>query len=200
MHAGAGAEIGGHGPALNAVKHAIDKDGARSGVVAVARDAAVSVTREIEVGIDRNALRGAVNIDAGFSHALHGDQRDHHAGPVHADRAAAGAAPAAESAGRQHGLVLRPFPGQSADFVRGNAALLFRPFSGLGNPVRLCPERSPSTLQIHKCVSSHTLYHRYLRSARYRRSPAPWRHRYPGRGENHLPPRQSVGVVIDRDR
>ena len=120
-----------------AVEHAPRELEAGGGVLAVAGDAALGVAREVEVVVDGRALRGRVDVAARLAHALHGGERDHAAAPLDAVRGAAGAAPAAQAAGGQHGLALAPLTGERADLRRRDATLGLSPLTGLGHAVGL---------------------------------------------------------------
>ena len=120
-----------------AVEHAPGELEAGGRVLAVAGDAALGVAGEVEVVVDGRALRGRPDVGARLAHALHGGERDHAARPLDAVRGAAGAAPAAEAAGGQHGLLLAPLAGQRADLAGRHAGLLLGPLAGLGHAVGL---------------------------------------------------------------
>ncbi len=106
-------------------------------VVHVTGDAAFGVAREVERLVGRCALRGAPDVAARFAVALHRRQRDHHPGPLVAGGGTAGTAPAAQTAGGQHGLLGAPLPSQSPDLPRGDTALALGPLRGLGHTVAL---------------------------------------------------------------
>ena len=106
-------------------------------VLAVAGDAALGVAGEVELVVHRGALGGGVDVGARLAHALHGGQCDHAAGPLDAVRGPAGAAPAAEAAGGQHGLLLAPLAGEGADLGGRHAGFGFGPLAGLRNAVGL---------------------------------------------------------------
>ncbi len=103
-------------------------------VVDVAGDAALGVAREEELLVAGSALRGAPDVAARLAVALHGRQGDHDAGPLVAGGGTAGAAPAAETAGGQHGLLAAPLAGQRPDLARRDARLDLGPLGVFGTP------------------------------------------------------------------
>src|SRR5690606_13939832 len=104
----------------------------------VAGHAAFGVTGEIEIQVDRAAPLQVAHVDAGLAETLHRDQADHGARPLDAGLVAAGAAvTVAPAAGRKIGALARPFAGQRADILGGDAGFLLLPFRRLRNPVFL---------------------------------------------------------------
>ena len=162
-----------------AVEHAPGELEAGGGVLAVAGDAALGIAREVEVGVDRRALRGRPDVGAGLAHALHGGQRDHAARPLDAVRGAAGAAPAAQSAGRQVGFASCAHSRARARISQaGTPTLGFGPLAGLGQlAVASCRARTRPTPRSRRRAWPRTPCRRSLRSAMCRR----WQTRARGR-------------------
>ena len=98
-------------------------------MVQVAGHAPFGVAREIEIGVHRRAPLEVAHVDARLADTLHGDQADHHPGPLDAGGVAARPAVAvAPAAGAEIGLLPAPVAGQRADRLGGHAGLGLLPF------------------------------------------------------------------------
>ena len=121
-------------------EHAVHAAVAGRRLLRVAGDAALGVAGEDERVVRRRALRGPPDVAARLAVALHGGERDHGARPLVAGGRAAGAAPAAEAAGGEHGLLGAPLARQGADLAGGDAALALGPLRRLGHAVGLAED------------------------------------------------------------
>src|SRR6185436_10878290 len=94
----------------------------------VARHAAVGITREIEIEVERAAPLQIAHVDAGLAEALHRGQAHHHARPLDAGLVAAGAAVAvAPAAGRQIDALPAPLARERTHVPRRHTGLLLLP-------------------------------------------------------------------------
>ena len=134
----------------------------RRRLLRVTRDAALGVAGEDERLVGRRALRGAPDVDARLAVALHGGQGHHGARPLVARRRAAGAAPAAEAAGGEHGLLGAPLAGQGADLAGGDAALALGPLRRLGHVVGRADDVVLPLVEAHGAVAHVVLVVRSL--------------------------------------
>src|SRR5205823_5729611 len=104
----------------------------------VARHAAVGVTGEIEIEIERAAPLQIAHVDARLAQPLHRGEADHHARPLDAGLVAARAAVAvAPASGRKINAFSSPLARERAHIFGRNAGLLLLPLGRLRDAVLL---------------------------------------------------------------
>ena len=123
------------------VRHALVVVGGVRAVDEVAGEAALAVAREVEAEVERRAELQVAEVAARPAVALHGAEDGHHPRPLHARRAAAGAADThAPASCAEVGLLAAPLACQCAHVAGGHARFLFLPFGRLGHAVALAED------------------------------------------------------------
>src|SRR5260221_2837010 len=123
------------------LRHTLIELDRHRGVFEIARHAAVRVTGEVELEIERAAPLQVTHVDARLAQALHRGQAHHDARPLDAGLVAASAAVAiAPAARREIDALLAPFARERAHVFCRDACLFLLPLRRLRNAVLLAEE------------------------------------------------------------